>query len=106
MLEVKWDQNSTLSPTKPMAVEPAPLMICIWRCVSDRSALAPRRSLGKEVSVRQACERRRRLFSSERAYGGCSLLPLPLQFRDELLEVFPLAQGIEIGVFLQLLTSL
>jgi hypothetical protein len=32
--------------------------------------------------------------------GGHSLLPLPLQCREELLEVFPLAQGIEIGVVL------
>src|SRR5262245_56968795 len=32
--------------------------------------------------------------------GSHRLLPLPLQLRDELLEILPLAQGIEIGVFL------
>jgi hypothetical protein len=31
---------------------------------------------------------------------GQNLLPLPLQLRNELLEVLPLGQGIEIGVFL------
>src|SRR5262249_1433150 len=39
-------------------------------------------------------------FRTKAAFHGLRLLPLPLQFRDELLEVFPLAQGIEVGVFL------
>ena len=32
--------------------------------------------------------------------GRHSLVPLPFQFRDELLEVFPRAQGSKIGIFL------